>query len=339
MNRLPAEWEPQTAVMLTWPRADGDFAADYEDTAHCFTHIAASIARFQPVLISAHSTAQLAEIRGQRLANCPGLARIKFFCAPNNDVWARDHGPIGVIAPQGTELLHFEFNGWGGKYPADLDRLLVRELAKQGAFPAFALRPVPLVLEGGAIETDGQGTLLATRRSVLNANRNPDLTQQAIEAVLSDHLGIQRFLWLEHGALEGDDTDSHIDTLARFVSPQCIAYQQSGGPDDPNHAELRALELELQALHTAAGDPYALLPLPWPGLHRDSEGASLPAGYANFLIINGAVLMPTYGVDADREALARIAAAFPDRTTIGIDCRSLIRQHGSLHCVTMNLPA
>ncbi len=336
MNRLPAEWEPQAAVMLTWPRADGAFAANYPAVAVCFQEIARAISRFQPVIISFHSEEQRARVMAQLEPQCPS-GRLRGYRVPNDDVWARDHGPIGIEADGSPRLLKFGFDGWGGKFDSGRDNVLALELARQGAFEMPEEQAI--VLEGGAIDSDGRGSLLATRRSVLDEARNPGWDPARIEALLREQLGIERFLWLDHGGLAGDDTDGHIDTLARFVSPEAIAYQASGGADDPNAAELDAMLEELRALRRADGQPYTLHPLPCAGQHRDEAGDLLPAGYANFLIINDAVLMPTYAVKADQQALAVLAALFPQREIIGIDCQALIRQYGSLHCVTMNLPA
>ena len=196
-----------------------------------------------------------------------------------------------------------------------------------------------MVLEGGAIETDGQGTLLTTEACLLNHNRNPRLDRAAIEMKLREDFGVERILWLSHGHLEGDDTDSHIDTLARFCDPQTIAYVRCDDPEDSHYPSLAAMEEQLKTLRQADGSPYRLIALPWPRPCFDpDDGHRLPATYANFLIINGAVLVPTYADAADAEALATLAEAFPGRDIVPIDCRSVIRQHGSLHCLTMQLP-
>ncbi len=336
MKRLPAEWEPQSAVMLTWPRADGDFADHYPAVSGCFSEIARAISRFQPLIISFHTRDQQAAVMATLEPQCPA-GRLRSYCVPNDDVWARDHGPIGIRVGGRRELLKFGFDGWGGKFDSARDNLLALELARQGAFEMP--REQPIVLEGGAIDSDGQGSLLATRRSVLDVARNPGWNGARIESLLRQELGVERFLWLDHGGLAGDDTDGHIDTLARFVSPEAIAYQASGGPDDPNGVELDAMRDELRDLRRADDQPYELYPLPCAGLHHNEDGDPLPAGYANFLIINGAVLVPTYAVDADAQALSILTGLFPEREVLGIDCRALIRQYGSLHCVTMNLPA
>ena len=235
-------------------------------------------------------------------------------------------------------LLDYTFTGWGGKFPAARDDALTRTLGEAGVFAA-PIETRKLVLEGGAIETDGLGTLLTSEACLLNRNRNPQLDRAAIESQLRADLGAERILWLRHGHLEGDDTDSHIDTLARFCDARTIAYVRCDDRSDPHYPALAAMQEEIQALRQADGTPYRLIALPWPRPCFDpDDGHRLPATYANFLIINGAVLMPTYADAADAMALAALAEAFPDRDIIPIDCRSVIRQHGSLHCLTMQLP-
>jgi len=336
---LPPEWAPQSGVMLTWPHAQSDWAPILHQVEPVFSAIAAAIARFEIVLIACHDEAVRAQVAAWlRSAGLPE-ARLRLFVAPANDTWARDHGPITVLCQGEASLLDFGFNGWGGKYAHDLDNLITRRLHAQNAFGDAPLEIVDLILEGGSIEVDGQGTLLTTTRCLLSATRNPGRTRAQIEMELAERLGITRFLWLEHGYLAGDDTDSHIDTLARLCDAHTIAYVACDDPADEHYAELRAMEKELQAFRTATGQPYRLVALPWPRPRFDDEGARMPATYANFLIINGAVLVPTYDDPADPVVLERLRSCFPERQVIGIDCLPLIYQHGSLHCVTMQIPA
>ncbi|MGJ8669139.1 MAG: agmatine deiminase family protein [Oceanococcus sp.] len=339
--RLPAEWEPQYAVMLTWPRPDGAFTTDtaaWQATRLCFESILSTIARFQRVIVSACAGDEYQRL-AQWLAKQSFAYPVQLFAANSNDVWARDHGPIGVYAGPQVQLLDFRFDGWGGKYPAQHDNILSLSLHAQGAFDPRPIKTVDLTLEGGAIEGNGAGYLLATRSSVLCEKRNPSVNSEAIENRLKLHLGVQHILWLDHGHLAGDDTDGHIDTLARFANTNTLVYQASGDERDINRDALLAMAAELATLRDQNQQPFRLLPLPWPGLHHDSDGQTLPASYANFLIINNAVLMPCYGVEQDAQAIAILQQEFPDRTVIGIDCQALIRQYGSLHCVTMNIPA
>ena len=336
---LPPEWAPQSGVLLTWPHAQSDWAPVLQAVEPVFTAIAAAIARYEVVLIACHDDSVRDQVARQlRAAGVPD-AQVRLHVAPANDTWARDHGPITVLCRSEPTLLDYEFNGWGGKYAYELDNLITRRLHAQGAFGDTPLETVDLILEGGSIEVDGQGTLLTTTRCLLAPTRNPGHTRAQIETTLAAQLGITRFLWLEHGYLAGDDTDSHIDTLARLCDANTIAYVRCDDPTDEHFAELQAMQNELQAFRTAAGQPYRLVPLPWPRAKYDDDGTRMPATYANFLIINGAVLVPTYNDPADRVAIARLQDCFPGREIIGIDCLPLIYQHGSLHCVTMQIPA
>ncbi len=336
---FPAEWAPQSAVMLTWPHDKSDWAPHLNSVEPVFVEIARHISQRQGLLIVARD-----ETHKDHIRHCLSQAGIdadtcQLYQIPSNDTWARDHGPIGVYTEGKLHLLNFIFNAWGGKFPAHKDDAISRQLQQQGAFGDTPLLSQDLVLEGGALETDGQGTLLAVRRSLIDPARNPCLSQAQIESSLNRILGIRRFLWLDRGGLAGDDTDGHIDTLARFSSKNQILYQGCDNPDDPNHGELQAMAEELRRLKTDSGGPYRLSALPSPHPIYDEKGQQLPASYANFLIINGAVLVPTYGDQADKIALATIGQAFPEREIIGINCLPIIRQYGSLHCLTMQIPA
>lgn len=333
---LPAEWAPQSRVMLTWPRPDGDFAGQIEAVEACFADIVKHIARFQAVHINVPVNPNAVRRRlqdiGAAVENC------ELVGVDADDVWCRDHGPITVFREGQSCHLDFTFNGWGGKFPCDRDNRINGQLAQQGALPA-PLESVDFVLEGGAIESDGLGTLLTTERCLLATTRNPGMDRSAIESTLKTHLGFDRILWLKHGDLLGDDTDGHIDTLARFCDAHSIAYQDCENPEDAHYAPLAAMAEELRALRQKDGTPYRLVPLPLPEAIFDRDGKRLPAGYANFLIISQAVLVPTYGVEQDPIALATLRPLFPNREVIGVNCRALIEQYGSLHCVTMQLPS
>jgi agmatine/peptidylarginine deiminase len=337
-RRLPAEWEPQSGVQLTWPHGDGDWADRLAEVEAVFVEIGAAITRHEQLLVVCQSAAQAHAVRQQLLAACARRERLRFAIQPSNDTWARDHGAISVETGQGPLLLDFQFNGWGGKFDATLDNRITPDLSAAGVFGGVPCQSLALVAEGGALETDGQGSLLATRHSVLTETRNPGLDQTAVEAQLREQLGIERFLWLEHGGLTGDDTDGHIDTLVRFADPDTLLYVTAEA-DDPDYPALLAMAEELTALRKADGGLYRLIPLPPPGIHLDHDGRRLPASYANFLIINGAVLLPVYGVADDQLAIGVLADAFPGRDIIPIDCRVIIAQNGSLHCLTMQYPA
>ncbi len=334
--RFPAEWEAQDAVLLAWPHAGTDWANRLAEVETTYVALVAAIARFQQVLlcvpnasVAERALALLAEAQVPR-------AQLRLIEISYDDTWLRDFGPITLLDSDGQpRFMDFHFTGWGGKYAAGQDDVLVSGLAERGVLDAGAVQRIDFALEGGAIETDGRGTLLSTWTCL--AERHGDDAREQVTTTLRDSLHQDRVLWLEHGYLEGDDTDAHIDTLARFAPDDAIVYQSCDDPNDTHHAELGAMATEIAALRTADGKPYRLFPLPWPQPVID-EGRRLAASYANFLIINAAVLMPAYGDPADTEAAAVLAQAFPGREIVSVPCRPLIWQNGSLHCVTMQIP-
>ncbi len=335
--QLPAEWEPQAGVQLTWPHPDTDWADDLPAVETVFLQIARAITADQPLLCVCRDLDHRRHVQ-DRLQHA-GIAphQLRWGLAVSDDTWARDHCPLTTLHG-GRPLLHdFRFDGWGGKFAAQYDDAITAALHTQGCFADTPLHQHELVLEGGAIDTDGRGTLLATRSSVLDPIRNPGLGQSDIEALLHEHLGLSRFLWLDHGVLNGDDTDAHIDVLARFTDPHTIVHI-TAPPHDPDHAALAVMATQLATFHDAEGRPYRLIPLPFAGEHHDVDDRRLPASYANFLVTNHSVLLPVYGVPADAEAARLLAEAIPDRRIVPIDCRPLIRQNGSLHCLTMHYP-
>ena len=334
-KRLPAEWEAQDGVLLVWPHENSDWRETLPAVEPVFAEIARVISQSARVLIVAPVVEPVRERLGLAGAD---QDRISLFRLPGNDTWSRDFGPITVLEDGRPVLLDFGFNGWGLKFAADLDNRITRGLADLGAFGSHEVRVPGLILEGGSIESDGAGTILTTRRCLLSPNRNPHLDSRGIEQQLCLLLGATRVLWLAHGYLAGDDTDSHIDTLARLCPEDTIAYVRCDNQADEHYQELAAMEAELQAFRTMAGVPYRLVPLPWPQACFGPDGHRLPATYANFLVINNAVLVPTYGVPQDAAALETIARIFPGRQVVGINCLPLIAQHGSLHCVTMQIP-
>ncbi len=334
--RFPAEWEPQSAVLIAWPHADTDWAERLAGVEETYVALVAAITRFQPVIVCvADEDLQVyaeARLRSARV----DMSQVQFVPAEYDDTWLRDTGPITLRADDRYKLLDFRFTGWGGKYQASRDDLLVGELSGMNLFHDYFVQSIDFALEGGAIETDGEGTLLTTWKCL--HERHPQLLREDIAARLAGWLQQDRVLWLDHGYLEGDDTDAHIDTLARFAGKDAIVFQACDDPGDSHHAELGAMAAEIAALRTADGQPYRLFPLPWAQPVLDA-GRRLAASYANFLIINGAVLMPAYGDVADDQAAEVLAQAFPDRKIVQVPCRSLIWQNGSLHCITMQLPA
>ncbi len=339
-RRLPAEWEPQSGVMLTWPHAKTDWLDQLEQVERLYAEIATLIGGFEPVLSVCYDQAHLARVRALIGSAGGNLSAHRFAIAPCNDTWARDHGPIGVLDDEGQPLLlDFRFNGWGGKFAADLDDRINLTLLQSGAFQLTRLEWVELVLEGGAIETDGQGTFLIVTRTLVDPRRNPGWSRAAIEQVLRERLGARLVHWLEHGALSGDDTDGHVDTLVRFCAQDTLCFVRCLDPADPDFAALAAMQQELSRLRDPAGRPYRLVPLPSPAPLLDRDGRRLPASYANFLVINGAVLAPAYADPADIEAAAILGSLFPGRQILMVDCRPLIRQGGSLHCISLQLMA
>ena len=333
--RFPAEWEPQSAVLIAWPHAQTDWAERLGEVEDTYVALVAAITRFQAVVICAEDedlqTYAEARLRSARV----DMSRVRFVPAEYDDTWLRDSGPITLSDGGNFKLLDFRFTGWGGKYEASRDDRLVGELAGMDLFHNYFVQSINFALEGGAIETDGRGSLLTTWKCL--HERHPRASREEITTKLAGWLKQERVLWLDHGYLEGDDTDAHIDTLARFAGPDAIVFQACDDPADSHFSELGAMGEEIAALRTTDGQPYRLFPLPWAQPIVD-EDRRLAASYANFLIINGAVLMPAYGDAADATAAGVLAAAFPDREIVQVPCRSLIWQNGSLHCITMQLP-
>ena len=332
---LPAEWAPQSAVQLTWPSAKTDWADIIDEVEACYKKVAFEISKRQLLIVACENP----DVVKGNLAYCH-QSNLRFAPTPVNDTWARDHGGITVFENGNPVVLDFTFNGWGLKFASNHDNQITKRLFDAGIFTKeVALRNMKqYVLEGGSIESDGVGTILTTEKCLLDSNRNSWLDKQSIEDLLISTFGASRVLWLKNGYLAGDDTDSHIDTLVRFCSPSTIAYVKCSDPDDEHYDALLAMERELKSLTQPNGISYELIPLPMAEPVFDC-GHRLPATYANFLIINEAVLVPTYNTKTDSKALAQITKAFPDREIIGIDCNALIKQHGSLHCISMQFPA
>ena len=332
---FPAEWYPQSGIQLTWPHEETDWAYMLDEVTTCYIELAREIARRERLLIVTPHPKQVKQL----LQGVVDLEAVTFAQCPTNDTWARDHGGITLFCDGTPAIYDFKFNGWGLKFAANYDNLITSTLCRQGRFNARYENRLNFVVEGGALESDGAGTLLTTSECLLSPNRNGEWSQARIEEYLKETFGLQRVLWLDHGYLAGDDTDSHIDTLARFAPDNTIVYVQCTDPTDEHYEALRRMEEQLRTFTTLEGAPYRLLPLPMADAVYDENGERLPATYANFLIMNDAVLYPTYRQPAnDRAAAQVLQQAFPDREIVGIDCSPLIRQHGSLHCVTMQYP-
>lgn len=335
--RIPAEWEKQGFVQLTWPHKDSLWY-EVEKVQECYTKIASAILAREPLLIVCRDRQETeSDLRRCGLKSLDG---IMFVESPINDTWARDHGAISVFGDNGEKfILDFVFNGWGLKFASDLDNQITRNIYSKGAFAPDVkyIDMRPFVLEGGSIDTDGAGTLIATSECLCSINRNEYLSREEIENNLKAALGLKRILWLDHGSIAGDDTDSHVDILARFCSEDTIAYTSCEDPEDENYASLKEMEKQLRSFRTLDGKPYRLVPLPLPdALYLDDY--RLPGSYANFLILNGAVLIPGAASKKDDIARERLQAIFPERTVEVIDCRALLSGHGGLHCITMNYP-
>ena len=333
--RMPAEWEAQCGVQLTWPHALTDWAPMLDEVTDCFVRIAREIAKRERLVIVAPDVEEVKS----RLGGEVNLHNVTLFSCPTNDTWARDHGPLTLKDGGGKVYLSdFKFNGWGGKYPAGKDDCITRRMCDAGILRGRHIDCSSFVLEGGSVESDGQGTLMTTSSCLLSAGRNDALSRDEIETRLKKWLSAERVLWIDHGKIVGDDTDGHVDTLARLCPCDTILYVSCSDPHDEQYEELKLMEEQLCSFRTPGGKPYRLLALPMPRavVH---EGERLPATYANYLVMNGAVLYPTYGQpELDAEAGRVIARAYPEREVVGIDCSPLIRQHGSLHCVTMQFP-
>ncbi len=331
---LPAEWYPQSGVQLTWPHANTDWFYILGEVEKCFIEIAKEIAKREIVLIV---TPNINEVK-QKIENQVNMTNVRFFCCETNDTWARDHGAITMITEEKPEILDFTFNGWGLKFASCLDNLITRKLSENKLLNGAYNNRLGFVLEGGSIESDGQGTLLTTSECLLSPNRNGQMNKEDIELYLKSTFQLQQILWLDHGYLAGDDTDSHIDTLARICPNNTIVYVDCEDKNDEHYNALHLMKEQLKSFTTIEGEPYKLLPLPMADkIIFDDE--RLPATYANFLVINDAVLYPTYAQPAnDMKAAEILKEAFPNHEIVGIDCVALIKQHGSLHCVTMQYP-
>jgi agmatine deiminase len=336
---LPAEWHPQHAIQITWPHEDTDWNWILEDVQTFYLNLALIILKYENLIIcvpnQSYKQALEQSIVKTLQPNHPFSCDI-FICA-SNDSWARDHGPITVFNNGQATVLDFQFNGWGNKFKSELDNQITQNLFTQNAYPADHISQHSLILEGGSIECDGFGTLLTTEKCLLNQNRNPDLNKQDIENALQTTLGTHNILWLNHGDLEGDDTDAHIDTLARLAPGNQIIYQGCDSPDDLHYKDLNAMKHQLGTFKNAQGQAFELVELPMPQAIFE-DGQRLPATYANFLFINDAVLQPIYNVPQDELAIKKMQSALPDFKIIPLDCSLLIRQYGSLHCITMQIP-
>ena len=339
--RLLPEWAEQDAVMLTWPHTATDWRDNLTAVEPVYIQLCAEISQHQRVVIVCHSDTLKTHIVQLLTSNDINLSRVHFVTTPCNDTWARDHGPLtcaNIDNPSELSILNYTFNGWGNKFESTLDNQINEVLVKQLADPVNRYQQIDLVLEGGGVEINEHGVLLTTSECLLNPNRNPSLSPAQIEEKLKQQLGVSSFLWVDNGYLAGDDTDSHIDTLVRFAPNNTLVYVKCDDTTDEHFNALDKMHTQIKGFKTPSGHPYTLIDLPWPKAVFNTDGDRLPATYANFLIINDAVLVPTYNDENDAKALGQVQLAYPEHSIIGVNCLPIIHQFGSLHCITMQLP-
>ena len=330
-----AEWDCQDGILIAWPHAGTDWAYMLDEVTACYVEIARAILNDDERLVIVAPDAD--EVR-ESLGPNVDWQRVEIVELPTNDTWIRDYGPITVSCGGHLELADFTYNAWGMKFAADCDNMVSSRLAERGIFKKQLINYRDLVLEGGSIETDGKGTVMTTTCCLTAPNRNDALSREQLEHTLLERLGCLKMLWLDHGELTGDDTDGHIDTLARFAPGGIILYTGCDDTEDEHFEPLMKMEEQLKQFTDVDGNHYHLIKLPLPDAIYD-EISRLPATYANFLVTNHQVLVPIYGQpQKDVMACELIGQAFPGRKVVGIDCRALICQHGSLHCATMQLP-
>lgn len=310
----------------------------HHDVERLFIDIIRYITDHQKVIISIHDQPTM-----DKFTSLPGYSEInqknlKAYIVPSNDCWARDHGPVTVMKNNQPTLLDFGFNGWNKKYPFDLDNIITQKLHANGAFGSTGLKSVDTILEGGSIETNGNGWLFTTSSCLLQHNRNPGYDQDRFESAFSEFFGCKYIIWLQHGVITGDDTDGHIDTLLRFCSENVIVYQQCRDPAHVDYASLKKMEDQLVDCNNEYGQPFTLVPIPVPDKIYSPDKKPLPASYVNFIITNRMILMPGYEDTNDKNAMNILQEYFPGREVISINCLPLITQYGSLHCTSMQLP-
>ncbi len=327
----PAEWSPQSAVWTAWPHIEdwGDnLSPAREEVAGMIRILAAQ----QPVRVVVNSKEDGAEVL-RRFPKLPvSCSQMRF-----GDIWMRDIGPVFVKRPDGTlGASCFTFNGWGGKYIFDGDDAVGTTVAQIAGVGGLTFSTTT-VLEGGALEVDGEGTCLTTRQCALNANRNPGITEADVEHIIHGMLGAEKTLWIDEG-LANDHTDGHIDTLVRFVAPGVVVCMESAGSDDPNAKVLGDILTAVRQMRDAKGRKLEVFTVPSPGRVTLDDGTVMPASYANFLIANGVVIVPTYGANADDAAVAKLAELFHGRTVVGAPSKWILTGGGAFHCITQQQP-
>ena len=336
---MPAEWEPHAATWLSWPHKRESWPEKFEPIPGVFVEIVRALSGSESVHINVNDAAMQAEVEALLAARGVPLDAVRFFRIPTDDAWCRDHGPIFVVraAPGARRIgvVDWGYNAWGGKYPPyERDDQVPKRVAEALGLERFA---PGVILEGGAIDVNGQGALLTTEACLLHPNRNPHLTRREIESALSDFLGVTRILWLGEG-IAGDDTDGHVDDLARFVDPRTVVAAIEEDPAEENYRPLRDNLERLRSMRDQADRPLEVVTLPMPA-PAYFQGQRLPASYANFYLANSVVLVPLYDTDNDQVALETIQRLFPTRRVVGIDCKDLVWGLGAVHCVTQQQPA
>lgn len=336
-NQLIPEWAPQDAVLIVWPTSQMDWAYILDEVENTYVSIAQNILRHEALIVLCDDKQRIRTLLG-----CDHKHKLILIDDLHpNDTWARDFAPLSCMRGGKKCIVDFGFNAWGMKFAANVDNTLSRTLYHERRIferDVEYVNALDFVCEGGALETDGHGSLLSTASVLWEPNRNPNMPQELQLARLSNELGTHNIHVLNVPAMEGDDTDGHIDTLARYCDPQTIVYNYTDAASSPAFETMQAFREEIEGLKDAEGHPYRTIALPIPSPLYDEEGYQLPATYANFLIINGAVLVPIYSTPEDETALAILRSVFSDREVIGIDCQALVQQHGSLHCITMQFP-
>ncbi len=334
---FPPEWAHQYAVLLTWPHKDTDWESTLSEVEPLYLQLAKEILKREHLIVSCGDAEKVNSIKHALSAYAKYGFTVYVYAVASDDTWTRDHGPITVVNNGHQTLIDFEFNAWGGKFPYGKDNLINTALKDSAALADYHYTKSDIILEGGSVESNGEGVLLTTSECLLTPSRNPNLNKAQLEQALKEQLGCNAMLWLDHGYLAGDDTDSHIDTLARFCANDLICYVKCSDANDEHYDALKKMEDQLRSFKQQNGQPYRLKALPMASAIFDEE-ERLPATYANFLIINKAVLAPIYNVKEDEAALKVLKECFPDREIIPINCCPLIKQHGSLHCITMQIP-
>jgi len=331
---FPGEWVKQSGIQLTWPDVQTDWQPILGEVLPVYEQMAREILLREKLLIVCRDRKQLPSFLQE---SNPNLIVREM---PLNDTWARDHAALTIIENGKPVLLNFRFNGWGMKFAACYDNQITPNLFAQKTFhQGIGMRDYSyFTFEGGSVESNNAGCLLTTSECLLSKNRNEHLGKNEIELILKNAFHAEKILWLDHGFLEGDDTDSHIDTLARFCSEDTIAYEKCDDPGDVHYHALQEMENQIRKLTDRNDQSFRLIPLPFPDAIYDDDGQRLPATYANFLIMNEAVLVPVFGVKQDKKAIEIIKKLFPGRQIIPVNSLPLIKQHGSVHCCTMQFP-